>query len=64
MNNETPTTKRFPRSLSEAFPAERANAIEYYKRPSHLKTMFLAAMFAVGLAALVMLMICLILSMQ
>lgn len=47
MNNETPTTKRFPRSLSEAFPAERAHAIEHYKRrPVWKKLSFLTALAA------------------
>lgn len=32
MKNETPTTRRFPRTLSEAFPSDRANAIHCYRR--------------------------------
>lgn len=28
----TPTTRRFPRSLADAFPDERANAIEVHRK--------------------------------
>lgn len=30
------TTRRFPRSLAEAFPHERYGAIEHHRRPSAL----------------------------
>ncbi|MFN6993704.1 MAG: hypothetical protein ACK4PH_05830 [Aquincola tertiaricarbonis] len=32
-----PTTRRHPRTLAEAFPDERANAITHFHRPSFLR---------------------------
>ncbi len=32
-----PTTRRYPRSLAEAFPAEHACAIEVYRAPWRFK---------------------------
>lgn len=29
----TPTTRRYPRSASEAFPSERAYCVEAYRKP-------------------------------
>lgn len=29
----TPTTRRYPRSLSDAFPQERAYSVEVYRKP-------------------------------
>lgn len=33
--SENTTTRRHPRSLADAFPDERAYAVEVYRRPSH-----------------------------
>lgn len=33
--SENTTTRRHPRSLADAFPDERANAVEVYRRPAH-----------------------------
>lgn len=33
MNTDWPTTRRFPRSLLEAFPQDHAGAVECYRQP-------------------------------
>ena len=33
--SENTTTRRHPRSLADAFPDERAYAVEVYRRPAH-----------------------------
>jgi hypothetical protein len=35
----TPTTRRHPRSLAEAFPCERAWCLEVYRQPWYVKAL-------------------------
>lgn len=48
----TPTTRRFPRSLADAFPDERANAIEVH-RPTFNAWKFVDRLCAVLFVVLV-----------
>jgi hypothetical protein len=46
------TTRRYPRSLAEAFPDVRAACVEIYRPASHsLRGVFLAAAIGVVIAA-------------
>lgn len=52
MNN---TTRRFPRSCAEAFPAERFAAVEHYRAPSRLVLIVCVVVSAIGLIGMVVL---------
>lgn len=47
-----PTTRRFPRSLAEAWPREHADPITIYRRPAHIRGALLAFFIAGWLAYL------------
>lgn len=49
----TPTTRRYPRSLADAFPDERAAAIEHCRtaRPWRWSTRVIAALLAAAILA-------------
>jgi hypothetical protein len=50
----TPTTRRFPRSLAQAFPQDAANPIEHCPAPLRMEaiaSVLLAVAIGVGLAA-------------
>lgn len=50
----TPTTRRYSRTLADAFPDERANAVEVYRRPSHaLIGQVVGFIAAIGAATLI-----------
>ena len=46
-----PTTRRYPRTLAQAFPREHANPIEFYPEPLTRRALRWAAL--IGLSALV-----------
>jgi hypothetical protein len=47
-----PTTKRFARSMSEAFPCERAESIEIPPRHSLFNVIVIVAICALGLTVI------------
>lgn len=48
----TPTVRRFPRSMSEAFPDERAASVEIHRPASTaIRDVLLAIVIGVGIAA-------------
>lgn len=48
-----PTSRRYPRSLAQAFPKEHANPIEYHCGPQIVRGWVLATAIGVALAVLV-----------
>jgi hypothetical protein len=48
-----PTSRRYPRSLAEAWPREHANPIEFYRGPQIVRGWVLATAIGVALAVLV-----------
>ena len=45
-----PTSRRYPRSLAQAWPREHANPIEVHRRPNRLLGVLMATAIGIALA--------------